>query len=151
MRRRSFNLVPLILATRRHVQSNWLFSHTPVSHSNNDCNILRWHGPFYYPTGMFHILSLILATISIVLKLLWKYMYYDFKNRRIAQGADLDGSTLLPSIAGSATLIYVGGGGGSVFKLMGQNKARRILSNQIYLRTVVSSNLKMTRTFLCLK
>ena len=78
-------------------------------------------------------------------------MYYDFKNRRIAQGADLDGSTLLPSIAGSATLIYVGGGGGSVFKLMGQNKARRILSNQIYLRTVVSSNLKLTRTFLCLK
>ena len=56
-------------------------------------------------------------------------MYYDFKNRRIAQGADLDGSTLLPSIAGSATLIYVGGGGGSVFKLMGQNKARHNFFN----------------------
>lgn len=58
-------------------------------------------------------------------------MYYDFKNRRIAQGADLDGSTLLPSIAGSATLIYVGGGGGSVFKLMGQNKARHKFFNYV--------------------
>ena len=150
VRWRSIHLVPIILAAWRHVQSNWLFSHTPVSHSNYDCNILRWNGPFNYPSGSFQVF-LAWKLFNTVLKLLWKYMYYDFKSRRIAQGADLDGSTLLPSIAGSATLIYVGGGGGSVFKLMGQNKARhRIFKISLYRwSTYWIKNLK--QSFMCPK
>ena len=66
--------------------------------------------------------------VGMDLSIILQYMYYDIKNRRIANGADLNTSqesTLLPSIAGSATLLYVGtGGSSSVFKLMGQNKAQ---------------------------
>ena len=57
VRWRSIHLVPIILAAWRHVQSNWLFPHTPVSHSNYDCNILRWNGPFNHLTGSFQMLD----------------------------------------------------------------------------------------------
>ena len=64
--------------------------------------------------------------VGMDLSIIIQYMYYDIKNRRIANGADLNDSqtsTLLPSIAGSATLVYAATGS-SAFKLMGENKAQ---------------------------
>ena len=65
--------------------------------------------------------------VGMDLSIIIQYMYYDIKNRRIANGADLNDSqtsTLLPSIAGSATLVYAATGQSSAFKLMGENKAQ---------------------------